>query len=233
MQPHTQPLRAVLFDLDGTLIATRRLIVESYAQALAPYLGYTPSEHEIMAKSPRAARAFLAEMVAPSSLSACLEQYYRAYDALHPTHFEGIYIGVIDMLTHLHQLGLPIAIVTGKCQRAWNINSRHISLGPIACWIFDDDVDEIKPNPAGINLALECLHLAPEQAIYLGDSLTDIEAAQAAGVLPGAVLWPKRAGEIASFTQDAVARGAKIFATPMSVVDFCSRIADPLNPSER
>ena len=56
MQPHhhavpTHPLRAVLFDLGGTLIATRRLIVTSYAQALAPYFGYTPSEHEIMAQS--------------------------------------------------------------------------------------------------------------------------------------------------------------------------------------
>ena len=82
-----------------------------------------------------------------------------------------------------------------------------------------------------VGLALERLHLAPQQAIYLGDSLTDVEAAQAAGVLPGAVLWPKRAGEIASFTHDAVARGARIFATPTSVVDFCSRIGTHSNQS--
>ncbi len=232
MQPNRHPLsqptlRAVLFDLDGTLIATRRLIVESYALALTPYLGYTPSEHEIMAKSPRAARAFLAEMVASSSLTTCLEQFYHAYDTLHATHFEGMYRGVIDMLTHLRQLGLPLAIVTGKSRRAWGITSTYIALGPVDTWIFDDDVSAIKPNPEGLGLALERLHLEPEQTIYLGDSLTDIEAARAAGVLPGAVLWPKRSGEIEAFTQDAVALGARIFATPTSVVDFCSRGKSP------
>lgn len=212
MQPHrhslpTPTLRAVLFDLDGTLIATRRLIVECYAQALAPYLGYTPSEHEIMAKPPRAVRAFLADSVAPASLPACLEQFYCAYETIHTTHFEGMYSGIIDM------------------------TAKHVNLGPIASWIFDDDVAEVKPHPAGLRLGLERLQLAPQQAIYLGDSLTDVEAAQAAGVLPGAVLWPKRAGEMASFMHDAVARGARIFATPMSVVDFCSRMVTQSHPS--
>jgi len=213
MQPHPHSLsaptlRAVLFDLDGMLIATRRLTLTSYAQALAPYLGYTPSEHEIMAKSPRAVRAFLADMVAPSNLPACLEQFYGAYETLHVTHFQGIYSGVIDMLTSLRQLGLALAIVTGKSRRAWNMSAKHINLGPIASWVFDDDVAEMQPHPAGIHLALERLQLAPLQAIYLGDSLTGVEAAQAAGVVPGAVLWPKRAAEIASFTHEAVVRGA-------------------------
>lgn len=80
------------------------------------------------------------------------------------------------------------------------------------------------PNPAGLRLALERLQLAPQEAIYLGDSLTDVEAAQAAGVVPGAVLWPKRPGEIVAFTYAAVARGASIFPTPTSVVDFCARM---------
>lgn len=220
--PPPSDLRAILFDLDGTLIATRRLHVASYAQALAPYLGHTPSEQEIMAKSPRAIWAFLADMVAPTHLPACLEQFYHAYETLHPTHFEGIYPGAVDMLTQLRQLGLPIAIVTGKCRRAWQINAKHVNLGPIDHWVFEDDVPEIKPHPAGLALVLERLRLAPKQAIYVGDSLTDVETAQAAGMLPGAVLWPKRVGEIESFTQQAMALGAKIFATPTHVVDFYS-----------
>src|SRR5262249_17860793 len=50
-------------------------------------------------------------------------------------------------------------------------------------------------------------------------------------VLPGAVLWLKRAGEIAAFTHDAVACGARIFAISMSVVDFCSRMMTQSHPS--
>ena len=216
-----QSLQAVLFDLDGTLIATRRLVVESYIQALTPYFGYAPSEHEIMSKSPRAVRPFLSEIVGPSELHACIERFYQAYETLHATHFEGIYDGVLEMLSNLHQLGLPLAIVTCKSQRAWQIHATHIDLGPMHSWVFDDDVTAIKPNPAGLILALKRLYLAPQQTIYLGDSLTDVEAAQAAGILPGAVLWPKRATEIETFTQNALTRGAKLFATPASVVDFC------------
>ncbi len=66
---------------------------------------------------------------------------------------------------------------------------------------------------------------------YLGDSLTDVEAAQAAGILPGAVLWPKRADEIDAFTQEALARGATLFEPPTRVVDFCSRRLNPSDPS--
>jgi pyrophosphatase PpaX len=215
-------LRAVLFDLDGTLIATRRLMVASYALALAPILGYTPGEPEIMAKSPRAVRAFLAEMAGLSNLSACIEQFYHAYEALYATHFEDIYQGVIDMLTRLRQLGLPIGVVTGMSRRTWRIASKHIDLGPFDTWVFDDDVAHIKPHPEGIERALKRLALAPEQTMYLGDSLTDLIAAQAAGVLPGAVLWPKRASEIETFIQEATSLGASIFSTPTCVVDFCS-----------
>jgi beta-phosphoglucomutase-like phosphatase (HAD superfamily) len=127
------------------------------------------------------------------------------------------------MLTALRQMGLVLGIVTGKSRRSWSINAQHVTLGPIDLWVFDDDVAEIKPHPAGLRLALERLQLTPPQVIYLGDSLTDVEAAQAAGVVPGAVLWPKRPAEIAAFTDAAVARGASIFPTPMSVVDFCAR----------
>lgn len=228
--PHSlsaPPLRAVFFDLDGTLIATRHLHVESYAQALAPHLGYTPSEHDIMTKTPRAIHPFLLQIVGPSELPACLERFYRAYETLHATHFEGIYDGVLCMLSHLRQLGLTLAIVTGKSRRAWQIDATYVELGPMDSWVFDDDVTAIKPNPAGLLLALKRLRLAPQQAIYLGDSLTDVEAAQAAGILPGAVLWPKRAGEIETFTKAALAHGATLFETPANVVDFCSRRVNP------
>ncbi|ETX01861.1 HAD family hydrolase [Candidatus Entotheonella palauensis] len=235
MQPNPHPLsakpfRAVLLDLDGTLIATRRLLVESYAQALAPYLGYTPSEHDIMSRSPRAIRPFLSQIVESSELPACLDRFYQAYATLHATHFEGIYEGVLNMLNDLRQMGLTLAIVTGKSRRAWRIDAAHIDLGSIESWIFDDDVTAIKPNPEGLLLALKRLHLDPQQTIYLGDSLTDVEAAQAAGLLPGAVLWPKRVDEIDTFTQDALAYGATVFETPTSVVDFCSRRVNPSNP---
>ena len=125
------------------------------------------------------------------------------------------------MLTQLRQLGLPIGVVTGKCRRAWGITARHVDLGAMDAWVFDDDVSDIKPNPEGLDLALTRLGVAPQDAIYVGDSLTDCMAARAVGATPGAVLWPKRVGEIEAFAHGATPLGAKLFATPSHVVDFC------------
>jgi phosphoglycolate phosphatase-like HAD superfamily hydrolase len=49
---------------------------------------------------------------------------------------------------------------------------------------------------------------------YIGDSLTDLEAATAAGVRPGAVLWSKKPEEVEAFTRESRARGAFLLRDP-------------------
>jgi phosphoglycolate phosphatase-like HAD superfamily hydrolase len=126
------------------------------------------------------------------------------------------------MLTALHQAGYSLGVVTGKSRRAWELTAQHVNLGQLHCWIFDDDVSERKPSPVGITCALTRLQTPSTQAMYVGDGLTDVRAARTAGVLAGAVLWPKRAAERAVFAEEARALGAVIFETPDDVVEYVS-----------
>lgn len=209
------PPRAILFDLDGTLVATRRLYFEAFARALEPHVGYRMAEEEMIAYRPRSERRFLREVVGDDgAYEDCLEAFYEAYERLHGSHFQGVYPGVPEMLGDLRRREVAVGLVTGKSRRAWEVTCRGASLGPFDTLVFDDDVPRQKPDPGGIRLALERLGTSPQEAAYVGDSVTDLEAARAAGVLPVAVLWPKREEEVESYRREARKRGAVLLEHP-------------------
>lgn len=182
---------ALLFDVDGTLIDTYRLYLESYRRALEPYLGYRPEVEEFARRRPSSERHFLAEWIGVDHAPDCRAEMLRHYEALHPTHCEGFYDGVPEMLHALRETGLPIGVVTGKGREAWDVTMRHLDLGDFDVVVTDDDVTEPKPHPAGLLSAAEALGLPPESFVYIGDSISDVEAGKMARMLTGAALWPK------------------------------------------
>ncbi len=211
-------LAAVLFDLDGTLVSTKRLYLEAYRRALAVQRRRMPTVEEIIALRPRAELRFLKDLVGPEAYDACLRDFRRFYDELHETHFGGIYAGVPEMLRALHAAGTSVGLVTGKSRASWEAMVKRVELGPFDVTVFDDDVREPKPDPEGLALAVDALGVAPARAAYVGDATSDVEAASAAGLLPVAALWPKKPEELDAFVARVTAAGAVTVATPADVV---------------
>jgi pyrophosphatase PpaX len=215
---HDPPaLQTVLFDLDGTLIATRRLYIEALSRALEPVVGRRLTEADIMSHVPKAERRFLQRMAGEERFPSVLETFYRAYHDHHEPAFQGVYPGVLELLAELRRRGLRIGLVTGKSRRAWEITERHAGLGSFHTVVVDDDVPHPKPDPAGVHLAIERLGADPATTAYVGDSLTDLEAATAAGVRAGAVLWSKKPEEVEVFTRESRARGAFVLRDPAAL----------------
>ncbi len=213
------PLRAILFDVDGTLIATRRLYVQAFADALEPVTGRRLAEAEIMQHRPRAERRFLGELAGPRTPET-LERFYRAYEERHDRDFEGVYDGVEEVLDALRSRRVPLGLVTGKSRRSWAITRPRISLGAFSVTVLDEDVSAPKPDPGGLRLALRTLEAEPGEVAYVGDSLTDLEAAREAGVRPAAVLWSKKAEEVDEFAAESRARGARLLTRPHELLDW-------------
>jgi phosphoglycolate phosphatase/pyrophosphatase PpaX len=194
--------RALIFDVDGTLIDTWHLYLEAYRRALAPFLDRSPSDEEIIARQPGSERHFLASWVGAEQVDACHERMREEYAALHATHGEGLYEGVHEMLAALRSAGLTLGVVTGKGRVAWEVTDRELALGDFATVVTDDDVEQPKPDPGGLLAAAEALGIAAADAVYVGDSVSDMRAGRAAGMRIAAVLWPKTApGEREAFLE--------------------------------
>lgn len=198
----------MLFDLDGTLIATKALYLEAYRLAVEPYVRRELTHGDIMALRPTSEMAFIRAVVAESDFETCLEDFYRAYQELHPGRFEGIYPGIPEILDGLRSAGVPLGIVTGKSRRSWAVTSEIITLGPFDVLVFDDDVRAPKPDPHGLQLAIELLDVASERVVYVGDTMSDLRAARAAGLQPVTTLWARAEGDRRELADQAREEGA-------------------------
>jgi HAD superfamily hydrolase (TIGR01509 family) len=192
-------IRGVLFDLDGTLIDTWDLYVEAYTRALEPHFKRRLTLEELVGLRPTSELRLLRRALGAPGIETAHREFLRQYQELHPVLFGGVYPGVAEMLTALRCLGIPLGIVTGKSRPAWEITARHVALGSFQVIVTDEDVQEAKPSPEGLHLALRRLAIPAMETLYVGDSTGDARAARAAGVRFAAALWPKERREAEVF----------------------------------
>ena len=178
----------IVFDLDGTVVDTVDLIVESFRYATRRVLGKVLPDEVITAG---VGQPLMRQMKALSEEHAQeLYDVYREYN--HRRHDELIrgYEGVAEMLDELQRAGRRLGIVTSKSRDTTAMAFRAVGLERhFAAIITATDTAEHKPSPVPLLLCLERLASSPETAIYVGDSPVDITAGAAAGMTTAAVAW--------------------------------------------
>jgi HAD superfamily hydrolase (TIGR01509 family) len=199
----------MLFDLDGTLVDTWDLYLESYLRTLEPYAGRRLTYDELRALHPTSELGALARAVTPERASAAHAEFLGHYRALHGELFGDVYPGVGTMLDELRLRGVTLGVVTGKSRGAWDVTRPLANLGAFSVFVGDEDVSHPKPSPEGLHVALDRLGVLPGDAVYVGDSVNDALAAGAAGVRFVAALWAKAANELPSFLERVRAAGVE------------------------
>ncbi len=196
--------RAILFDLDGTLIDSIELIVRSFQHATETHLGVPLSREEIIPTIGRSLAAEL-ERIAPGS-GATLLATYRIYMLANHDAFVTVYPGIVDLLAALHACGLPTGIVTSKARiSAAPSFARFLLDREMSVVVVEDDTERHKPHPDPLLHAARLLDLLPAACWYIGDSTHDMIAARAAGMTAVGAAWgPNRASDLAPLA-DAVA----------------------------
>jgi pyrophosphatase PpaX len=180
--------RAVLFDLDGTLLDTKELILASFRYATREVLGEQLSDETIL---PFIGIPLIYQMQAVASEQADkLMEVYREHNArVHDELIRG-FEGTREMLDELSAEGRRLAVVTSK-------RNQPAARG-LACFdlleyfefvIGSDDTTAHKPEPEPLLLAAKRLGFAPDACIYVGDSPFDMRAARAADAVALAALW--------------------------------------------
>jgi phosphoglycolate phosphatase len=187
-----QPLEAVLFDLDGTLLDTAADIAAALNRTLAESGWPAVAENEARRMIGRGAPILLERAAAAqgrsldeSAHAAMVERFFHHYGALQETNeFEAVpYPGVIEGLRTLHEAGLRTAVVTNKQERfARGLLDRLYLRGWIDCVVGGDSCERRKPDPQPLLFACEQLKVSPSNALMVGDSINDVTAARAASI---------------------------------------------------
>ena len=195
-----KPYKAVLFDLDGTLLDT----IDDLADAMNSVLTdmnlptYPVAEYNFLVGD---GIRVLAERVLPAArqdeetIARCVDGMRAAYERRWANKSKP-YDGVPALLDALTERGLTLVVLSNKPDEF----TKKVVARLLSGWHFEEVVGArpevpIKPDPAGAIEITQILDIPPDQFLYLGDTNTDMKTAVAAGMYPVGALWGFRPAE--------------------------------------
>lgn len=186
-------MRLVLFDLDGTLIDSEALIVETVSNAFRAINEPVPSDQAIRSISgitARDAMAILAPAAEPSRIEQILESYRVHYRVVAGTSREPLFDGALEALDRLQaEPETIVAVATGKGYRsATTLLERHGILDRFQS-VQTPDHNRGKPDPQMVETAMAKAGAAKAETVMIGDTVHDMRMAKAAGVKGIGVAW--------------------------------------------
>jgi 2-phosphoglycolate phosphatase len=207
--------RAIVFDLDGTLVDSRADIAAACNHALRAFgraeLPVTTIAGFVGDGSRRLLARALGEGTSSDELDramAAFSRYYATHAAVHSRWMPG----ALELLRALAPL--PLAIATNKPRDATTALLDALGATSLFARVVSGDDGALKPSPLPILLALEPTGIAATEAWVVGDGVQDICSAQAAGATSVAVLG--------GFTSEAVLRASGADAVIETLADLLS-----------
>ena len=180
----------ILYDLDGTLIDSVRLILDSYHHTLQVHDFPARTDAHWLRGLGIPLRQQFAEWAEDEDLLQAMIVTYREYNLAHHDDAVEPYPGVVDVVGALKRAGCRSALVTSKNRYGAQRGLERVGLETMFdILVSADDVERPKPHPEPVERALDYLNAEAHRTIFVGDSVHDMEAGRAAGVSTGAVLW--------------------------------------------
>ena len=186
--------KAVIFDLDGTLLNTLDDLADSTNYALSKF-GYPTRTIEEVRQFVGNGVAKLIERAIPegennSNFEKCLSIFKENY-AQNMYNKTAPYNGIIEMLSNLKSKGIKIAVVSNKFDLAVKELCKKYFEGFIDFAAGENEAQGIKKKPAPDTVisVLNEFNFAPEDAVYVGDSDVDIMTAKNSKMSCISVTW--------------------------------------------
>ena len=172
--------RAVVFDLDGTLLDSLPLVLAAIAHAVEPF-GGSPTK-DIFARLGGPPARFLPTLLADLShvpeAMARMERYHSTN-----THLIRPFDGVATLLDQLRVNGIQAAIWTGRDRASAEVLLREHALdGYFSAVVCGDDLPTHKPEPEGLREIMRRLGVEAEETLFVGDADVDVLGGVACGV---------------------------------------------------
>jgi phosphoglycolate phosphatase/pyrophosphatase PpaX len=197
-------IKAVIFDLDGTIANTLPLCILAFRNSIEPLINRSLSDEEIIATfGPSEEGTIMA--LAPNHYKKGITDYLYHYEALHnicPQAFDGIK----EILNFLRSRCVRLAMVTGKGKYSTDISLNRFDIKNL----FESIATGSPHGPIkakGIQTVLDQWPgIKKDEVIYVGDSTNDIEASRKVGIGVIAASWAETAepGKLKQFLPDEI-----------------------------
>ena len=206
--------KAVIFDLDGTLLNTLGDLTAAVNHGLAA-CGLPPrTEAQVRSYVGDGVKTLIARACPPDTdeaTRAAVLEHYLPYYAAHNRDFTVPYAGVTDLLGDLRARGVKTAVVSNKHEAGVQALCAHYFHGLLDLAVGGGDSRPLKPAPDSVWYAMEQLGVTPDAVWYVGDSTIDVVTARNAGIKCAAVSWgfhdrPRLIAENPAVLADSVER---------------------------
>lgn len=229
-------IRAVVFDLDGTLIdsapdlhAAANVLLADRGRPKLSLAEITLMIGDGMPKLIERAFAATGGAPVPGEMPHLTERFLAAYRDPQRTHLTTVYPDVAETLAALHGRGLRLAVCTNKIESAAVEVLRDLGLAArLDAIVGSDTVPARKPDPAHIVAALDRIGARPADAVMVGDGPNDIAAGRAAGLPVVLVGYGYSRTPVADLGADAVIQG--FVELPAALDALQARTADHRKP---
>lgn len=183
-------LTTFLFDLDGTLLDSVRLILDSYHYTTTVHGLPRRSDEEWLAGLGTPLRVQFRDAVRPDLPMDQLVATYREFNLANHDAMASAYPGVVEVLRQVRARGIRFGLVTSKNQYGARLGLKLMGIEEeFEVVIGADDVVNPKPHAEPVLKALELMQVSKGEAVYIGDSVHDMESGRSAGVRTAGVLW--------------------------------------------
>lgn len=180
-------LKLIAFDLDGTVGDTIPLCLKAFRKAVAPYITYELSDDDVVQTFGLDEEGMMKRVVTGDNWKKALNDFYAIYEKMHvscPQPFEGI----PALINELHQRNKIVALITGKGMESCTITLRQFGMETCFERIETGSSEKNRKSEAMIVL-LQYYRLSPDEMVYIGDTVSDIEACNAAGIQCLSAVW--------------------------------------------
>jgi phosphoglycolate phosphatase-like HAD superfamily hydrolase len=179
-------LRAMIFDMDGTLANTLPVCIEAFQMTFEKYLGTVWTDEQVEATFGINEEGIFKTNVPEHHVEA-VKDFIGFYKDLH-YKTNGLFPGMEDALSMLKARGLKLGIVTGKGKGSAEISVNEFGLGQ-----YFEDIETGSPDVpdkhVGIQRLLNKWGIAAEEAAYVGDTVYDMETSASLGLVAIGAAW--------------------------------------------